>query len=179
MARARTPMHKIRRIIEYHAVNALSDRQISQLTKISRPTVAQYLVNFQQIGIDLETFRNMSDSDALSTLTSGKRQTDPRMLGALAFFPHMQIELKLVGVTRHLLWAEYREKQPDGFMYSQFCHHFKVWQGTLAESTSMHQEHRAGASAFSDWAGKLPLFVTDRDTGAKSQPQFFVCQRRR
>jgi hypothetical protein len=139
MAQVRTPMHKIRRIIEFHAVNGLSDRQISHLTKVSRPTVAQYLVNFQTSHMDLDTFRKLSDTEALVILTMGRHQTDPTLLAAIAFFPAMNIELRKVGVTRQLLWTEYRAQQPDGFMYSQFCHYFKVWQGTQATKLSMHQ----------------------------------------
>jgi hypothetical protein len=107
MARARTSMHKIRRIIEYHSINGMSIRQISQLVKISRPTVAQYLVNFQEAHVDLATFNAMSDTDALSIMTVGKRQSDPKMAAVQAFYPYMAIELKKVGVTRQILWEEY------------------------------------------------------------------------
>ena len=174
MAQVRTPMHKIRRIIEFHSVNGLSDRQISHLTKVSRPTVAQYLVNFQASHMDLDTFRNLSDTEALTILTMGRHQTDPTLLAAIAFFPEMNIELRKVGVTRQLLWTEYHSQQPDGFMYSQFCHYFKVWQGTQANKLSMHQEHQAGESAYLDWAGKLPLCITNPDTGIQTKVEFFV-----
>lgn len=174
MARARTAMHKIRRIIEYYTVNGMSIRQISLLTRISRPTVAQYLVNFQEAKVDIATFKAMSDTDALAIMTVGKRQSDPKMVAAQGFYPYMAVELKKVGVTRQILWAEYRIKHPDGFTYSPFCHHFRVWQGTQSEGLSMHQEHRAGESVYLDWAGKLPLCITNPDTGEKTFPQVFV-----
>ena len=95
MAQRRTPMHQIRRIIELHTVNALSDRQISKLTGISRPTIAQYLINWRMSGLTFETFKSMSDSDALATLTMGSRPGDPRLLAAMACFPKMAAELKV------------------------------------------------------------------------------------
>jgi transposase len=39
----------------------------------------------------------------------------------------------------------------------------------------MHQEHRSGETAYLDWAGKMPLCITNPDTGEQSWPQFFVC----
>ena len=174
MAQSRTTMHQIRRIIELHAVNALSDRQISKLTGISRPTIAQYLVNWRMCELTLETFKAMSDSDALATLTMGSRPSDPRLLAAMTYFPQMAAELKGVGVTREVLWTEYRQKYPDGYTYSRFCHHYRVWAGAQPDNLSLHFEHKAGELAYYDWAGKLPLAITDPKTGLETHPEFFV-----
>ena len=174
MAQTRTPMHQIRRIIELHAVNALSDRQISKLTGISRPTIAQYLINWRMCELTLETFKAMSDRDVLATLTMGSRSGDPRLLAAMAWLPKMATELKGVGVTREVLWTEYRHKHPDGYTYSRFCHHYQVWAGAQPDNLSLHFEHKAGELAYYDWAGKLPLAVTDPKTGLETHPEFFV-----
>ena len=174
MAQTRITMHQIRRIIELSQTNALSDRQISKLTGISRPTVAQYLLNWRMSNLTLEAFKTLSDTEALAALTMGGRAADPRLLAAMAFFPQMAQELKKVGVTREVLWNEYRQKNPEGYTYSRFCHHYQVWKGVQPDNLSMHFEHRAGELAYYDWAGKLPLCVTDPKTGIETHPQFFV-----
>ena len=174
MAQARTPMHHIRRIIELHETNGLSDRQISKLTGVSRPTIAQYLSNWRQSKVSLESFKVMADSDSLALLTLGERKTDPRLLAAMAVFPSMVIELKKPGVTREVIWDEYRQKHPDGYTYSRFCYHYQVWKGAQPDQLSMHFEHKAGELAYYDWAGKLPLRITDPKTGVTTTPQIFV-----
>jgi len=174
MAQARTPMNHIRRIIELHETNGLSDRQISKLTGTSRPTIAQYLTNWRQSNLNLATFKAMADSDALALLTLGERKTDPRLLAAMTVFPAMASELAKPGVTREILWNEYRQKHPDGYTYSRFCYHFQVWNGAQPDKLSMHFEHKAGELAYYDWVGKLPLHITDPKTGIASTPQVFV-----
>lgn len=37
--------------------------------------------------------------------------------------PYLETELGHKHVTRKLLWEEYRIDHPDGYGYSQFCHH--------------------------------------------------------
>ena len=174
MAQARKPMHQIRRIIELHQANGLSDRQISKLTGISRPTVGQYLLNWRTSELTLESFKSLSDTDALAVLTMGGRASDPRLVAAMAWFPEMARELKKVGVTRELCWNEYRQKHPNGYAYSRFCYHFQIWKGIQPDKLSLHFEHRAGEMAYLDWAGKLPLMITDPETGITTQPDFFV-----
>lgn len=62
-------------------------------------------------------------------------------------FPGIHQELKQKGVTKLLLWEEYRQAHPnDGYSYAQFCHRYKVWQGYQARS--MRQTHLAGEKLF-------------------------------
>src|SRR5439155_12551759 len=66
------------------------------------------------------------------------------------------------GVTLMLLWLEYREAQPDGYGYSQFCHHYRAFQKNV--DLVMRQEHRAGDKLFVDFPGeRLPIY--DRRLG--------------
>jgi transposase len=72
-------------------------------------------------------------------------------------------ELRRPGVTLVLLWLEYKETHPaDGYSYSQFCHHYRAFEGRL--DLVMRQEHRAGEKLFVDFPGqRLPMY--DRRTG--------------
>ena len=40
-------------------------------------------------------------------------------------------------MTIQQLWEEYRQEQPDGYSYSQFCYHFQVWRDGDEVSTAM------------------------------------------
>jgi len=42
-----------------------------------------------------------------------------------------RIRSYLKHVTRMLLWQEYREGEPEGYQYSQFCDRYGQWAKTL------------------------------------------------
>jgi transposase len=69
--------------------------------------------------------------------------------------PYLLGELSRPGVTRQLLWEEYREKHPDGYSYTQFCFHLQTHTETA--ELSMHLEHKPGNRLFVDYAGKKPV----------------------
>jgi transposase len=75
------------------------------------------------------------------------------------------------GVTLALLHVEYREQQPGGYGYTQFCEHYRRW--CRKHRVSMRQVHRAGEKMFVDYAGKRPSIV-DPVTGERTAVELFV-----
>lgn len=71
-------------------------------------------------------------------------------------------ELKKVGVTRHLLWREYRDEHPEGYGYSQFCERLR--RAMIYREVTLAVEHRPGHTLQLDFAGKK-LHVVDARTG--------------
>src|SRR5258705_11226903 len=62
-------------------------------------------------------------------------------------FASVHDQLKQKGVTRLLLWEEYRAAHPDdGYGYTQFCFHYQEWQSHL--KLVMCQTHRAWEKFF-------------------------------
>lgn len=80
-------------------------------------------------------------------------------------------ELNKTGVTRQLLWEEYRVEHPDGYRYTQFCHHLN--QHLRAKKPSMVLTHLPGEKLYIDFAGKTHPYV-DVETGEIVQNQVFV-----
>jgi transposase len=80
-------------------------------------------------------------------------------------------ELEKPGVTRYLLWEEYRAEHPNGYAYTQFCHHLN--QYLRAQKPSMVLTHMAGDKLFIDFAGKTHPYV-NMQTGEVVQCQVFV-----
>ncbi len=73
-------------------------------------------------------------------VTGQRRFTEPD-------YPNVHQELKRKGVTKQLLWQEYRQCYPDdGYSYAQYCHRYRVWLGH--QQRSMRQIHRAGEKLF-------------------------------
>jgi transposase len=79
-------------------------------------------------------------------------------------------ELPKIGVTRQLLWQEYKEKYPDGYERSQFCDLFGRWC-TASPDVTMSLEHKAGDKLFVDFAGATRTYY---DHGIAREAQLFV-----
>jgi transposase len=153
MAQRKVSMRKVRSIIELHEKGKLSIRQIGKATGVSRPAVAKYLGAFKESGLSLDEAMALPDSALEDRLAGPQRAVDARLGGALAFFPTMAKELSKVGVTRDVLWNEYLKEYPDGFGYSQFCHHFTIWLKVDPEVSSQI-EHLPGDRMYVDFTGK-------------------------
>jgi transposase len=80
-------------------------------------------------------------------------------------------ELGRKGVTLDLLWQEYKERHPDGYLYSGFCEHYRRWVGKL--SVTMRQTHTPGEKLFVDYAGNT-VSIIDRGTGEIRAAAIFV-----
>lgn len=74
-------------------------------------------------------------------------------------------------LTLMLLWQEYKEGEPSGYQYSQFCELYRQWRKKL--DRSMRQEHRAGDKFFVDYSGST-LPIVDASTGEIRESQVFV-----
>ncbi len=112
---------------------------------------------------------------------------DERTLGRLLFpsqpvtgqrrfmepdYPSVHQELKRKGVTKQLLWQEYRQQYPsDGYSYAQFCHRYLEWVG--CQQRSMRQIHRAGEKLFVDYCGPT-MDIVNGDMGEIRTAQIFV-----
>jgi transposase len=83
----------------------------------------------------------------------------------------MDKELKRKGVTRLLLWEEYKLKHPDGYGKSQFKNYFAQWRAQV--NPSMHIEHKAGDKLYVDFAGHK-LSIIDKQTGEVQPVEVFV-----
>jgi len=97
--------------------------------------------------------------------------TDSRKEDLHSFFPYCRSELPRKGVTRQILWAEYRNRYPDGYSYSQFCEYLSQWLDR--KDVSLHIEQQPGDRMYVDFAGsKMP--IADPYTGEIKQVEVFV-----
>lgn len=100
----------------------------------------------------------------------GRRTQQQEVL--FAFFPYCKAELAShKGVTRQILWAEYRNKHPEGYSYTQFCEHYSQWLHHT--DASLHIEQAPGERMYVDYSGSK-LSVVDTHTGEITQVEVFV-----
>lgn len=87
---------------------------------------------------------------------------DPRKSRVISQAGYFLTELNRIGVTRQLLWEEYKKEDPDGYGYSRFCE--LLSEASQVRQATMRFEHRPGEKMEVDFAGK-PLHYLDQDTG--------------
>ena len=141
-------MDKIELIKDYHK-KGFSIKRISRLTGVSRNTVKKYL----RIG---QKSRSENTRDCLLE----------------SCFPQIVRELGRVGVTRYLLWEEYKKDHPRGFSYSRFCRKLATYRNK--ESVTLRLEHKAAQVLSVDYAGKKIDWVDNR-TGEVKRAEVLVC----
>ena len=163
-------MRKIREVIRLKHVHQASDRAIATSCSIGRATVAEYLRRAADAGLSWPLPDGLDD-EALElllfpqapVLTAGERP--------LPDWDYVHKELRRKGVTRFLLWQEYKADNPTGLQYTQFCDRYLQWRGR--QDPVMRQVHKAGEKLFVDYAGHT-VPITDRRTGEVRMAEVFV-----
>jgi transposase len=149
----------------------LSYRGIANALNIGYGTVVDYLNRAQQAGLGWPIPEGLHERDLGRLLFPTQAATGQRRF-AEPDFPEVCQELKRKGVTKLLLWQEYRQRHPDdGYSYAQFCHRYRVWLG--CQQRSMRQVHRAGEKLFVDYCGPT-MAIVNPDTGEYRETQIFV-----
>ena len=163
-------MRKLREVLRLKFETALSNRRIARSCGVSRTSVAEYLLRFQEAGLSWPQTAELDDA----TLERELYPPAPVLPAAERTVPdwtHVHRELRRKGVTLTLLWHEYKAAHPEGFQYSWFCDQYRAWAGKL--DVVMRQEHRAGEKLFVDYAGQT-VEVVDPRTGEIREAQVFV-----
>ena len=161
-------MRKIRELLRLKFDLGLSIHKIAASLSIARSTVTECLRRATAAGIAWPLPQELDD-DQLEAQLYPKKPPAPNV--AMPDFAHLQRELSRPGVTRLLLWQEYKAQQPDGLQYSAFCDHLRAFLTT--REPVMRFEHRAGDKCFVDYAGQTAE-VIDRTSGEIRQAQIFV-----
>lgn len=107
-------MHQIKRIIELQQ-QGRSIRQTVRLTGLSRNTIREYLRRISASGLTFTEILTLDDdslstvvyTDAIEKRTAG-RSVDERYANLESRLDHYCAELGKRGVTKQLLWEEYR-----------------------------------------------------------------------
>jgi transposase len=86
-------------------------------------------------------------------------------------FAAMQAELAKKGVTRMLLWQEYKAEHAHGLQYSAFCERYAAY--CKSRDVVLRQSYRPGEKLFVDYAGpSVPII--DAATGEIKPASIFV-----
>ncbi len=159
-------MRKIKEALRLKYEQKLSICKIARSLKVGESTVERYLKRAKEANISWPLSPDIDDQILEEKLypVQTRRKDLP-----LPDFKQMGKELKKKGVTLTLLWQEYRNLHPNGYGYTQFCSLFYEW--CKYSDVWMPQQHKAGESAFIDYAG---LTVPILDSNEAYEAQIFV-----
>ena len=142
-------MRKIKDVLRLFYEVKLSQRAIALALSIGLGTVSSYLQRARQAGLSWPLPADMNERDLGRLLFPSQPATGQRRF-IEPDYSDVHQELKRKGVTKLLLWQEYRQRHPDdGYSYAQFCHRCREWLGR--QQRSMRQVHRAGEKLFIDY----------------------------
>lgn len=162
-------MRKSREILRLKFAAGLSPRQIATSVGSALSTVQECLRRAQQANLAWPLPEGLEDAQLQQLLYPAR----PKIVEIpVPDFAHVQRELSRPGVTRMLLWQEYKAQYPEGLQYTAFCVQYQKWLSRTVEPV-MRFEHRAGEKCFVDYAGQTAE-VIDRYSGQIRPAQIFV-----
>jgi transposase len=162
-------MRKIQEILRLKHKAGLSNRAIARACSISKETVREYLAKAAEAGLSWPLGQELSEEALESLLYPPLIQVGGRR--RIPDWAEVHRELKRKGVTRRLLWLEYKENESESLGYSQFCELYKRWAKTL--DPVMRLIHKAGEKLFIDYAG-LTIPYLSQTTGEQKKADVFV-----
>lgn len=161
-------MRKIRETLRLKFEAGLTDREIATSVGASRSTVQECLRRVREAGLGWPLPDELDESALWARLY---RRAPAPVTVPLPDCAHVHRELSRRGVTRELLWHEYKSAHPDGLQYTAFCNHYRRWRAS--QEVVFRQIHAPGDKLFVDYAGHT-MPVVDRATGAVRYAQLFV-----
>lgn len=164
MAAKPKPMSHIKQIFRYRH-QGRSIKFIKRELGVSRNTVRKYLALGKASGRSIPDLLALDEPELDRVLLPGddRHPGDERYKQLAENHEFYKTELERAGVTRWLLWSEYRQSHPDGYSYSQFCWHLQQL-GKADQATMANLDHRPGDQLYVDFAG-IKMHYIDPDTG--------------
>lgn len=164
-------MSQVKQILQMHN-QGYKIKPIARNLSISKNTVKSYLDKYRSSKLSLGTLLKMEDHALEKVFHAGNpAYKDERFEILKDKLDYYILELKRVGVTRKLLWEEYRLANPTGYSLSQFSFH--LGQHQLRKNPSMVLRHEPGDKLFIDFAGKKLSYI-NRETGEIIECEVFV-----
>ena len=171
MPKNKTDVEKIREILRLCLELNYSLRDAAIALGVSKTTVGEYIAEFKRSGLSYQEIIGMSDTEVIELFDKSNKSSNPLYEALSKDFENISKQLKRTGVTLYLLWEEYHQKQEEGFSYSRFCHHYRMWE--RRQDPDMHMEHKAGDITYMDFTGKK-MHIVDPDTGEIQEAEGFV-----
>jgi transposase len=167
----RIEMRKLKDVLRLRLTAGLSNRKIALVTGVGKSAVSKHVRRAEEVGLGWGQVESMAE-EAIAALLYGPAGSQGADELAVPDWDEVAKELRRKGVTKLLLWQEYKDDHgARAYSYSRFCELYAGWKGDI--EPVMRFEHVAGEKCFVDYAGQT-LEVVDRETGEAREAQVFV-----
>ena len=170
MPRERLSVRKIREVLRLKWEAGQSNRAIARSCGVSHSTAREYLRRAKVAGLSWPLPETLDEDQLYRRLFPKPAPPSERVI-LEPDWEHIHTELRRKGVTRRLLWLEYREAHPDGYGHSRFCEVYRLWAKKL--DPPMRLSHKAGEKMYVDYAGQTVRLI-DPETGEIREAHIFV-----
>jgi len=167
----RIDMRKLKEVLRLRLTVGLSNRKIALCTGVGKSAVSKHVARAEELGLDWRRVEAMAEEaiEALLYPPSGEAKPGGQLVPD---WDEVARELRRKGVTKRLLWEEYREELgARAYSYSRYCELYGSWKGGI--EPVMRFEHAAGEKSFVDYSGQT-LDVVDPSTGEVREAEVFV-----
>ena len=164
-------MKDLRTAIRLVLSTTLSNRDIGPQVGVVYNTIRRYRQIAQENDYQLDELLVLSDAELAAKFNKGASSSTGKRLPDWAYV-HRELQRK--GVTRTLLWLEYKEEDPDpdtSYELSRFNELYAVWAGK--HSLSMRQQYDPGERGWADFSGTRMQWV-DPNTGECHVVELFL-----
>jgi transposase len=172
MSRGRTPMRKIRAVLEYRLSKKISADQTALALSISKGSVINYQERFERSKLPWplpETLTDTALEEALFPPLPPSIDTPAGpLLPDIAF---IEKEIARPHMTLQRIWEEYAEAHPEGMKRTAF---YEYVTRKRPPELIMKMIHKGGDKVFSDYSGDGLEYI-DRRTGEIHAVDLFVC----
>jgi len=147
-----------------------SARKVAAVLGVSKSAAGDYMLRARAAGLTWPLPTELDDDAALEARLFPHEKAQPPQR-VEPDWAKVHAELRRKGVTKALLWEEYRSVNVEGYQYSQFCERYARWAGRV--NVTMRQDHRAGEKMFVDFSGD-GIGLIDEQTGEVRKAKLFV-----
>lgn len=153
-------MGAIKRMDQIHHIlktyqRTRSIKATARETGCARNTIRSYLRLAAEYDKDLQVVLALPDDELRRVFYPGTPAADfDREADFQLHFDAWVVELAKTGVTRQLLWEEYRERVPNGYGYTRWCILFR--EQAERHNLTLALDHRPSDLLQFDYAGATP-----------------------
>ena len=164
-------MDQIRYILKTYQ-ETRSIKGTARRLQISRNTIRDYLRSAREYCDDISQVLELSESEFLEVMyPKEQEESASREVDFIKQIGYWITQLPRVGVTKKLLWEEYRKQHETGYGYSQFCERLSREIGRRDLTIKMN--HKPGEVMQVDFAG-APLRWVDAKSGEVHKCQVLI-----
>uniref|UniRef100_UPI003D352F11 helix-turn-helix domain-containing protein n=1 Tax=Carboxylicivirga longa TaxID=3134029 RepID=UPI003D352F11 len=143
-------MSQIKQLLQLHK-QGKAKKEIARILGVSKNTVKSYLQKVEANQLDIGQLIELENPILEAKFHAGNPSyKEERYEHFKANVDYYLKELQRTGVTKHLLWEEYKSGYPDGYSHTQFCYHLN--QQKVAARPSAILQHTPGDKLYIDFA---------------------------